>query len=232
VRTLVISDLQSPFHHQDALPFLLSVSDKYRCNNFVCIGDETDNSTISTSFVQDPDGIGFKEEFGQALDFLKKMYKLWPKMSVCISNHGIRPFKKAFNAGLPSIFLKSYEEFLEAPPGWRWADEFEFDGVRYVHGDGVAGQLGHIKMAEKARISTCIGHIHSYGGVNYLNNYKGQLIWAMNVGCLIDVKSYAFKYGKHFLHKPTLGCGIVLDGIPFFIPMLLNSKGRWIGKLP
>lgn len=231
-RVLVQPDLQAPFQHIDTIPFLLSVNDKYKCNEWVNIGDEVDFSTLSVSHLPDPDGIGFKEEFNQAVDFLKELYKIWPRMKVCVSNHTIRPIKKALYAGVPSVFLKSYQEFLGAPKTWVWADEWEIDGVLYIHGEGFAGQMGHAKAADKHRQSVVIGHIHSFGGINYLNNRKNELIFGMNVGCLIDVKSYAFKYGKHFPNKPTLGCGVVIDGVPHFIPMLLNSKGRWIGKIP
>ena len=230
-RVLVVPDLQIPFNHQDSIPFLITVNDKYKCNEWVNIGDELDFSTLSVSHLPDPDGIGFKEEFSQALEVLKEFYKIWPKTKVCVSNHTIRPIKKAIYAGVPSMFLKTYQEFLCAPSTWVWRDEWEIDGVRYIHGEGLAGQVAHIKAAHGARISTVHGHLHSYAGINYLNNYKGQLLWGMNVGCLIDEKSYAFKYQKHFLHKPTLGCGIVIDGGPQFIPMILDRKLRWIGKI-
>lgn len=231
-RVLVHPDLQAPFQHIDSIPFLIDVNDTYKCNEVINIGDEVDFSTLSITFDPDPDGMGFKDEYYKALEFLHELYDIWPNVKVCISNHTVRPLKKALNAGIPSVFLKTYSEFLEAPKGWEWADEWEIDGIRYIHGEGVSGQRGHIVAAEKSRISTVIGHIHAFGGLNYLNNYKGQLLFGMNVGCLIDVKSYAFKYGKHFLHKPTLGCGVVLDGIPLFIPMMVDKHGRWTGKLP
>ena len=42
----------------------------------------------------------------------------------------------------------------------------------------------------------------------------------------IDVDAMAFSYGKNFPKKPTLGCGVVLDGgkTALFIPMDLGSK--------
>lgn len=230
-RVLIQPDLQAPFHHQDSIPFLLTVNDKYKCNEWVNIGDEIDFSGLSSSFIPDPNGMGFQQEFHESLSFLRELYRIWPKMKVCVSNHTIRPFKKAFNAGLPSVFLKSYREFLEAPSGWEWRDDWEIDGVLYIHGEGFSGQYAHIKAAEKHRQSVTIGHIHSFAGINFINNRKNDLIFGMNVGCLIDMKSYAFNYGKHFPNKPTLGCAVVIDGVPTFIPMILNSKDRWIGKI-
>jgi len=53
----------------------------------------------------------------------------------------------------------------------------------------------------------------------------------MNVGCLIDQKSMAFSYAKNFRTRFIIGCGIILNGITRLLPMVLNNKGRWIGKI-
>ena len=38
----------------------------------------------------------------------------------------------------------------------------------------------------------------------------------MDVSCLIDRRAWQFTYGKHAKKKPILGCGVVLDGIPYY----------------
>jgi hypothetical protein len=38
-------------------------------------------------------------------------------------------------------------------------------------------------------------------------------------------------YNKNNLKRPVIGCGIIVDSIPQLIPMVLNSKARWVGKL-
>jgi hypothetical protein len=53
----------------------------------------------------------------------------------------------------------------------------------------------------------------------------------MNVGCLIDQKNLAFAYSKNHKTRFIVGCGIILDGIPRLLPMVLNNKGRWIKKI-
>ena len=70
------------------------------------------------------------------------------------------------------------------------------------------------------RQSTVIGHVHSWGGVQYTSGPK-DTIFGMNVGCGIDETSYAMAYSKPFRYRPTLGCGVVLgDGShAMFIPM-------------
>jgi hypothetical protein len=107
-----------------------------------------------------------------------------------------------------------------------WADHWEFDGIIYEHGDPFSGKDAAIKAAEQNMQSTVIGHVHSFAGIQYSANSK-HLIFGFNVGCLIDKDAYAFAYAKKIKRKPILGCGIITNGIPQFIPMTLNSNGRW-----
>jgi hypothetical protein len=40
-------------------------------------------------------------------------------------------------------------------------------------------------------------------------------------------------YGKHFINKPVLGCGVIIDGIqPIFIPIDLGSKIEYTDTKP
>ena len=84
-----------------------------------------------------------------------------------------------------------------------------------------------IKAAKANMMSTTIGHIHSHAGINYIANID-KLIFAFNVGCLIDKSAYAFGYGKHIKAKPILGCGLIEHDVPYFVPMMLNKAGRWV----
>ncbi len=226
---LVISDLQAPFHHKDAIPFLKAVAAKYKPTDYVCIGDEVDLHAMS-DFDTDPDGYSAGHELRKALEFMHELYEVFPKMKVCVSNHGARPFRKAFKHGIPRAFLKDYHEFMEAPKGWSWADSWEIDDVIYEHGTGQSGQNGAIKAALANMQSTVIGHLHAFAGINYSANSK-HLIFGFNVGSLIDTHAYAFAYGKNIKAKPIIGAGVVIKGIPTFVPMLLNKKGRWVGTL-
>ncbi len=115
--------------------------------------------------------------------------------------------------------MKDYKSFLDAPKGWSWSRSIEIDGVLYHHGEGYSGSLGAYKAAMNAMRSTVIGHIHSHGGVTYIQT-EFDRIFAMNVGCGVDIEAYAFAYGKNCAFKPTLGCGVVIDGKEaYFIPM-------------
>jgi hypothetical protein len=226
---LAIPDLHCPFQHKDAFKFLKAVKAKYKPNEVVCLGDEIDGHAISMHDT-DPDGLGAGQELEAAIAELKKLYKLFPKVKVCTSNHGSLPYRRAYKFGLPKAFLKSYKEFLQAPVGWTWADEWVIDNVVYEHGESFAGQQGAIKSANANMQNTVIGHIHAFAGIQYSANQK-HLIFGFNVGCLIDNSAYAFAYGKKFKAKPILGCGIIANGIPTFIPMILDKDGKWIGSL-
>lgn len=226
---LVIPDLHIPFHHTDALPFLKAVKRKYKPTNVVNLGDFEDWHSISMHD-HDPDGMSPGAELTKLRELSKPFMKLFPDMLTCTSNHGSLPFRRAFKFGMPSQLIKSYKEILQAPKGWKWADSWEIDGVIYEHGDPFSGQNAALKAAEQNMQSTVIGHVHSFAGIQYSANSK-CLIFGFNCGCLIDRSAYAFAYAKKIKRKPILGCGIVIDGIPTFIPMQLNREGKWKGKL-
>jgi len=228
-RVLVISDTQFPFQHKDYLKFLRAVEKKYKCDKVIHIGDEVDFHAIS-NWDSDPDGYSAGDEFITAKKELKNLYAAFPVVKACISNHTDRPYRKAFKHGLPRDFLKSYADLLEAPPGWEWGEYWIIDEVQYEHGEGSSGRNGAIKAAEQNMRSTVIGHIHSHAGIQYTANPR-FLIFGFNVGCLIDRHTYAFAYGKKFKAKPIISCGVVIEGIPILIPMQLNARGRWTGKL-
>lgn len=228
-RVLILSDYHSPFQHKDAIEFLKAVKRKYKTDVIVCVGDEADMAAIS-DYDSDPDGMSAGTELTKAIKELNKLYKLFPKVKVCTSNHTSRPFRQAYKFGLPRAMLKDYRELLQAPKGWSWHDRLEVDGVIYQHGEGFSGANGASKAALANSQSTVIGHIHAFAGVQYHATPR-FLVFGMNVGCLIDKDAYAFAYGKYSVAKPIISVGVVLEGVPLLVTMPMNSKGRWTGKL-
>lgn len=226
---LAIPDIHFPAHHADTFAFLRAVKSKYKPTEVVCLGDEIDAAALG-EWDKDPDQPGAKDELDRSVALLKTLYKIFPNVKVCTSNHTSRIYRKAFKAGLPSRVLRSYAEILEAPSGWRWADSWEVNGVIYEHGEGFSGQQGALKAATQNMQSTVIGHLHAYAGIQYYANSK-HLIWGFNAGCLIDKSNPAFNYGKHIKAKPILGVGLIQNGIPTFIPMCLQKNGRWNRQL-
>lgn len=226
---LVISDLQIPYEHPQALDFIQEVENTFLIDTFLCIGDEVDQHCISR-FDADPAALGAGPELQLAKRRLRKWYDAYPDMLVCMSNHTQRVYNNAFHAGIPEEYLRPVNEWLDAPEGWTWEEFFIIDGVKYEHGDAQGGMYAARNLAVRNRRSTVIGHHHSHGGVFYIAN-DDEMIFGMNTGCLVDQKSLAFKYAKNSAFKPTLGCGVVMEGVPYFIPMLLKKNGRWTGRV-
>jgi hypothetical protein len=226
---LAIPDLHCPFEHRDALAFLKAVEAKYEPDKIVCLGDEVDSYALST-YEHGPDTYSAGHELDRATEHLKPFYKAFPVVSVCTSNHTNRIVKKAFRAGLPAKFLKSFADILNAPSGWIWKDRWIYDNIVYEHGEGYSGAAAARLITKDNMKSTVFGHIHAYAGVQYLSNPYEQF-FGMNCGCLVDEESYAFQYAKLMKNKPILGCGIVMNGVPYFIPMICNTNNRWIGRV-
>lgn len=226
---LAIPDIHAPAQHPDMFPFLEAAKAKYKPNEIICLGDEIDAAGLG-NWDKDPDGSSPGDELKAAIVVLKKLYKIFPVVKVCISNHTDRIYRKPFNAGIPKSLIKSYADILEAPKGWSWSEYWEVDGVLYEHGEGFSGKDGALKAAQANMQSTVIGHLHAYAGIQYYANAR-HLIWGFNAGCLIDRHNSAFNYGKHIKAKPIIGVGIIDSGTPRFIPMKLTPAGRWTGKL-
>jgi hypothetical protein len=226
-RVLVIPDLHCPFEHPDALDFLKAVRDKYQTDTVVCLGDELDAHGFST-YPMDPDGMTAGKELKEGIEHLRPFYLAFPEVLVCESNHTIRPWKRAFEAGLPAAFLPTVSKILDAPDGWNWQRFHQVDGVLYTHGDnGKSGQYAAANYMKQAKQSVVIGHIHAFASVFYEGPHFG-----MNAGCLIDREAYCFKYAKGALLDVNIGCGVVLEGKrAHFVPMLMDANRRWTGEL-
>tara|TARA_R110000796_G_scaffold231287_1_gene349149 strand:+ start:1607 stop:2389 length:783 start_codon:yes stop_codon:yes gene_type:complete len=220
----IIGDTHLPYCIPEYRDFCYETFLRFGVSDIVHIGDEVDNAALSyhQSELAMPNAISEAE---QAQERLNEWYATFPDVMVCVGNHSALPFRQATTAGIPKRFLKSYEEIWEAPKGWKWEMSWEIDGVLYEHGTGTGGISGARNRATANRQSTVMGHSHSFGGVSYMAS-RNDIIFGLNVGCGIDVNHMAFAYGKNFPKKPTIGCGVVLDGgrTGLFIPMDLGSK--------
>jgi hypothetical protein len=224
---LAIPDLHCPFHHPDALAFLLAVHAKINPDEVICLGDEVDFHAFSR-WPKDPDGLSPGGELRSAIEALIPFYLAFPNVKVCVSNHTIRPHKLMKLTGLPAAMLPAYSTMLNAPDGWSWHEHIIIDGVRYMHGDqGKGGKYGWTSNSEVYHQSVVVGHWHSKAGVFYDSD-----MFNVNAGCLIDPTAYAFDYARHSHKKANLGCAVITRGRKAtFIPMLLDGAGRWVGYI-
>jgi len=195
----------------------------------VNLGDEVDQHTVG-KWPSNPSGKSGGDELKEATHRLRDWYKAFPHVRICTSNHTYRAWKKAYLSGIPAQFMREVGEVYGAPVGWKWADRWTIDDILFEHGEFVSGKCAALLAAEQNRMKTVIGHQHSHGGVIYSASFDGQ-IWGMNTGCLIDVDQYAFDYGRGLRKKPTLGLGVIKNGIPYFIPMILTKNKRWAGRV-
>jgi predicted phosphodiesterase len=217
---LIIGDTHLPFSKEGYLEHCIEVQKKYDCGTVIHIGDLVDNHAVSYH-ESDVDGRSAGDEYKLALEECAKWYKAFPNVKICIGNHDRLPFRKAFTAGLPKNWLKSYQEMFNSPPTWEWDFVHKVKGVIYQHGTGMSGEMASVNAARENRQSTVIGHLHTVCNTRYLASEK-DLIFGMSVGCGIDHTKYAFAYGREATRKPVLGCAVVINGkLPINIPMIL-----------
>lgn len=229
---LHIPDQHAPYQHQDAIPFLMKVSMRYKPDLIVNAGDELDFHAMSFHD-SDPNLDSAGAELEKGKEWLHQLHKLFPDMLICDSNHGSMAFRRAKAHGLPVQLIKSYREVVfpdGGGEGWHWAESWR---VKTRLGDVLFKHQASGSILADAAHNACnlmVGHNHGNYSVEYTAS-SSHLYWGAFGGCLIDKDSYAFAYGKHSLRKPVIGCTVILDGRPMLIPMVLNKDGRWNGKL-
>lgn len=225
MRILAIGDPHAPFTYPTYRRFILDTAQKYRIDHFHCIGDWADNHAISYH-ESDPDGLSAGYEYKLTKREIGHWHRAIPEMTVSIGNHDALVSRKAITHGLPKEFFKSFNE-IWGTPEWDWQFEHEFDGVLYAHGTGLSGKNAAINFAIKRRKSAVVGHIHSNGSCTYQANNDSR-IFGLSTGCGFDSSTYAAAYGKFFVERPVLGCGVVIDGDEaFFVPMKIGRGERY-----
>lgn len=233
---LVLSDRHKPYHHQDSVPFILAVEEKYRSAGrpfdlVVDIGDGEDFHAMSFHD-SDPELLSAGHELEAVILANQPIYSRFPKMKIMDSNHSSMVFRKGKHHGIPRNVLKSYQEILRAPDGWTWHPELVVqmtDGSRWMFCHSYGSNV--LQVSQKRGMSVVQGHHHSKFCVQAWVNATG-LHWAVQTGCLIDDVSMAFAYNKTTVERPVMGMIRIENGIPHLLPMLVDSKNRWTGFIP
>jgi len=232
-RVLTISDLQAPFQHRDAIDFLKHTKKVWRTERVVCLGDEVDSHGIS-DYDPEPDAWSAFTEWDRAIEFMHELYKVFPNVKAVTSNHTLRPWRVGKRSKLSlghkgSRFMRSLREAMEAPKGWSWEEHHILDDIRYEHGDRLNGGVSSVaRRAMFQRFTSVVfGHWHSIAGPVYMEVPGKGLLFGCPSGCLIDPQAYAFRYKSK--RDEILGTTVVIDGVPYFEPMILNKRGRWVG---
>lgn len=230
---VVMPDLHAPYHHRHALDFMAAVMKKYRPDLAVNLGDEADKHNMSFHD-SDPNLMSAGDELEATRKVLAKLAEIMPEVLLCDSNHGSMHYRKAKAHGIPVQYLKDYREILfpvkGMGKGWHWAESWR---VKTPMGDVLFKHQPSGDIRADASHNQCnlvVGHHHGKFSIEY-GASSARLYWGAYFGCLIDKDSLAFAYGKHTMYKPILGCGVIINGVPTLIPMLLDSNGDWVGHL-
>ncbi len=225
-RILVISDLHFPYHHPDTFPFLIKLKDKYKCTKIVMIGDEMDWHSINVSHIINPDLPAPADELEIGRSLCKQLEKIFPEMVLLESNHGSMVLRRAMAKGMSRFFLKDYNEILDVGSGWRWEEKhiIKTDKNTILFAHQFCKDIG--KAVRETSMCCVQGHFHTVSETKMIGT-DYSLNWGMSVGCLVDKKSLAMAYMKVNLAKPILSCGIITEGIPHIVPMVLNTSGSW-----
>lgn len=216
---LVISDTHFPFERDGALEHCREMQERFKCGTVVHIGDVIDNH-FSSYHETNPDGKSAGDELEVAKQKVQDWYKVFPKAKVCLGNHDQLIQRKAFTSGLSKHWIRGYAEVLETP-GWQFELEHMINGILYIHGTGTRGAAGALSTAMNRRVSVVQGHLHSTARIDW-NVSSEDRLFAMNVGCLVDDRKYAFDYAMVNPKKFIVSCGVVIAGeLPIILPMQL-----------
>jgi len=210
---LIIGDLHAPFTKYGYLKFCREQQEIHDCGTVIFIGDVIDNH-YSSYHESDPDGYGAGEELDRAIDMISDWYHTFPKATIIIGNHDRLVYRKAYSSGVSKKWIREYKEVLNTS-GWDFVENIEIHGINFNHGEGGTAR-NRIKSELQSQVQ---GHLHTQLYNDFLVG-ANFIVFGMQVGCGIDIKSYAMSYGKNF-KKPAIGCGVVLNKgtLPIAIPM-------------
>mgnify|MGYP003112482990 FL=1 len=203
-RILVIGDLHAPFVLPGYLNHCKEVYSNFNCNQVIYIGDILDNHAFSYH-EPDPNGLSAGNELIKAKKYIKEWYQAFPEADVLIGNHDRMASRKAMTGGVPSAWIKSYNEVLGTPK-WNWCETIVYDNVLFEHGEG--GQAA--RKAQNNMMSSVCGHTHTSAYVQWFVGKKFK-VFGMQIGCGVDSSSYAAAYARNF-KKQAIGCGVVIGG--------------------
>jgi hypothetical protein len=193
------------------MEFCLDIFDQWNCDTFIHIGDLIDHHALSFHD-SEPCLKGANGEMMDARKRLQPWYDAFPNLTICNGNHDLIPARQLKKIGMDAdVWMRPLKEIYEMPEGWELVEEITIDGVLYHHGYTANGVNGFRNDAIKRMCRTVSGHAHGNAGVSSTAS-NHRLVWGMATGCGVDVESMAMAYGKHFLMKPVISCGVVVDG--------------------
>lgn len=177
------------------------------------MGDELDKHSYNFHLI-DPDLPSAHDEEKLAMEVLRPLYLTFPEMDILDSNHSSLAHRRAKKAGISSNCLKSINEMIHAPKGWKRHDHLI---VKCSNGKDVyfahSIEKNTLLAATRLGMNLAQGHWHTLFNIQYTESAT-QTIWGAQVGCLIDDNSLASAYNEVFAKRPILGALVIVDGEP------------------
>lgn len=223
-RVLAVPDLHLPGMLEGYPDFLRDTYRRWKCNKTVFLGDIFNFGAISFHLKQTSD-MNIEDEVAAARKDVKRLVKMFPEAQILAGNHDVLASRQCEQVGVPSIMLRTFNDFWDMPKTWKWHKRFHklfVDGVIYQHGDqGKGGAHSALANAKAEFRSVVQGHHHTACGVWFHANDK-DLVFGMQAGTGCDHSHPMFDYSRQFTQKPIVSCGVVIDGLyPYIERMVL-----------
>ena len=230
-KIFVTSDMHFPYEHPDTLEFLRDVCElhDWDFDLHLELGDIIDSHAFS-NWDKRPDLHGASREMSEARDKIQALVELldFPHLGV-IGNHCDRIRRKSLANGIPEEVLRPLEEIYGLP--WKLEESLT---IQLDVGEAKPRELyvihngGSDLRKEVVRNNTNMvaGHYHYTSWIDYQVT-GNDLVWGLQMPCLIDRFSPAFAYARRQIKKPIIGCAIIEWGVPKLVMMPLDKNGRY-----
>ena len=229
-RVLILSDTHFPYEKPMYFNWIKKLKAKIKPTNVIHIGDLADFNSLSF-FDKSPSLKSASFEIIDAKKKIKKLELIFPEMNILLGNHDIRIQRLGEKAGIPDSFFKSLNQILGIKPNWTWNQKLILtlpngNQVFFTH----HFKANVLSSSKELGMSFVAGHLHTVSNLAYWSS-PTALNFAMTVGCSIDPKHDAFKYGKNFIKRPIISVGSIINSQPALHSMPLDSNGDYTGKL-
>jgi len=197
-RYLVISDLQIPYHHEQAVKNVIKLARREKFDSVLCVGDEIDFQTISRWAEKTP--LSYQQTLDQdrtaTQEILWSLTENAKEAHIVRSNHTDRLYNTLLKVpGLISLPELQYAKFMDFENlGITFHKTFyEFEkGWVLAHGDeGNANPnagMTALNLSRKTGKSCVIGHTHRLGMSAYSEGIGGHYrpLYGIEVGNLMN----------------------------------------------
>lgn len=227
---LYFADLHAPYNHKDAIAFLRAVNLEYNPNRIFSLGDELDNHRLGF-WPSDLTLYDASTELIKGRKVIREVAKMFPEVQCVESNHTSRVYRAGNKANIVDELLPSYLKLLDIEDcNWTWENEIHIKvkgkSTVLIHNAGTNVFL----TSQRYGCSLVAGHIHTKQKIEYWQSPTGRS-FGMQVGCLCDDSSPAYKYNIGQVMRPILGCAVIINGKPRLIEMNLTKSGKWDRRL-